>query len=479
VIAAAILAAAIAPAAAQAAETGVGTDLSAPEITRKTQDRTANALRDVNAEWVRLIMNWSDSVEPADGVYSFTTLNTFDRAVELAREAGYKILVTVQKSPTWANGGADDSSPPADSAELAEYMGFLAGRYAGQVQAYEVWAEPNNLASWPLGPNPVEYAWMLRTVSPSIRAADPDAEIVFGGLYGNDYDYLERMYAALPDIGDYFDVMATHAYVDSAGSPETAWLDGAGRLGAGVFSAYREVRATMEAHGDPKPIWLTQFGWSTTTQSGLGVSAETQADYLTRAYECLEQDPYVDVALWFSLRNQSGDDTWRGQLGMMSRNFTPKPAYDALRNYEPGAGGCKYERDPAPAAGPEPEPVDDPDPRDDGDRPGDDSSVRSSPVLDIKRARLRRGRLTISGSVARGVTGKIRGRAHFGRGLRRFTLPIDGRGRFQIDTKLRGARRASSARVSLSYRGTRRYLSQTVTIKVGRKSTQLRVLKVS
>ncbi len=226
-------------------------------------------------------------------------------------------------------------------------MGFLAGRYAGEVQAYEVWAEPNNLASWPRGPNPVEYGWMLRTVSPSIRAADPSAKVLFAGLSGNDYEYLEQLYAAMPDIGDYFDVMATHAYVDAAQSPEAAWLNDEGRIAVGTFSAYREVRATMAAYGDTKPIWLTQFGWSTTTLPGQGVSPQTQADYLTRAYECLEQDPYVQVATWFSLRNQSGDDTWRGQLGMMSRNFTPKPAYDALKDYVPGSGGCRYEASPA------------------------------------------------------------------------------------------------------------------------------------
>ena len=45
VMAAAILAAAIAPAAAQAAETGVGTDLASPTGTLKEQDRTATALR--------------------------------------------------------------------------------------------------------------------------------------------------------------------------------------------------------------------------------------------------------------------------------------------------------------------------------------------------------------------------------------------------------------------------------------------------
>jgi hypothetical protein len=308
---------------------------------------------------------------------------------------------------------------------------------------------------------------MLRTVSPSIRAADPNAQVVFGGLLGNDYEYLERLYAAMPDIGDYFDVMATHAYVDSAQSPEAAWIDDRGRIAAGAFSAYREVRTTMVAHGDPKPIWLTQIGWSTATLPGEGVSPETQADYLTRAYECLEQDPYVEVAAWFSLRNQSGDDTWRGQLGLMSKNFTAKPAYDALKNYVPGAGGCRYEG-PIPPPASEPVPGDEGNPR--GEDPLDDdaSSVRTSPGLTVTRARIRRGRLTISGSVAIGVTGKIRGRAHFGRGLRRFTSSIDSTGHFRIDIRLRGARRASSARVTLSCRGTRRFLSQQLTFRVGR-----------
>jgi hypothetical protein len=454
----------------------VGTDLASPSATVKEQNRTASALQDVDAQWVRVIMNWTDAIEPIDGAYNITTLSKFDRAVDLARAEGYKILVTVQKSPSWANGGSDESSPPSDSAELGEYMGFLAGRYAGKVQAYQVWAEPNDPAAWPRGPNPVEYAWMLRTVSPSVRAADPSAKVVFGGLEGNDYEYLEQVYAAMPDIGAYFDVMATHAYVDSAQSPEAVWPGDEGRVAVGAYSGYREVRATLQAHGDAKPIWLTQFGWSTTTLPGEGVSPETQADYLTRAYECLEQSPDVEVAMWFSLRNQSGDDTWRGQLGLMSRNFTPKPAYDALKNYRPGSGECSYE-DSTPPAGHEPAP----DPRDDGSR--DDSTdtpiVRTSPTISVTRARIRRGRLAISGRVASGVTGKIRGRAHFGRGLRRFTLPIDRRSRFRMDTRLRGARTASSARVTLSYRGTRRFLGQSVTIRVARKSAHLRVLKVT
>jgi hypothetical protein len=78
-----------------------------------------------------------------------------------------------------------------------------------------------------------------------------------------------------------------------------------------------------------------------------------------------------------------------------------------------------------------------------------------------------------------GATGKIRGRANFGRGTRRFTAPIDAGGAISIDQRLRGARHASAARVTLSYRGTRRFSSQSVTIRAARKSAQFRVIKVA
>jgi hypothetical protein len=410
-------------------------------------------------------------------------------------------MVTVEESPSWAHDGSNKNSPPRDNAELAEFMAFLANRYEGRVEAYQVWNEPNLPGAWPSGPDPAQYAAMLRAVAPSIRAADPAAKVLFAGLSRNDYEYLEGAYAEMPRIGDYFDVMATHPYVYYGQSPEAVWLDGNGRIFKGAFSAYREVRATMEAHGDTKPIWFTEFGWSTTTQGvgdDQGVSPETQADYLVRAYNCLEQDPYVEVATWYGLRNEYWEhdaDTWVAQLGLMTTDFARKPAYYALKNYVPGAGGCTYggpalpgDPEPSPESAPEPalepapeptpEPSDEAEPSAEGDETVTSSTVRSSPMLTVTRAQLRRGRLAISARVASGATGRLRGRARFGRGLRRFTAPIDSGGRIVIDKRLRGARRASAARVTLIFRGSRLFHPQSLTLRAARRSAELRVLKV-
>jgi hypothetical protein len=82
------------------------------------------------------------------------------------------------------------------------------------------------------------------------------------------------------------------------------------------------------------------------------------------------------------------------------------------------------------------------------------------------------GRLTIHGRVARGATGKIRGRVHFGRGLRRFTARIRG-GRIRVDVRLRGAKRAKRARVVLVYRGTRRFRGARLKLRVTRRGARV------
>jgi hypothetical protein len=91
----------------------------------------------------------------------------------------------------------------------------------------------------------------------------------------------------------------------------------------------------MLARGDDKPIWFTEFGWSTTSKQ-CGVSEATQADYLRRAFEYIKQDPYVEVATWYNFRNNFYDsdaDDYEAQFGLMRTDFTKKPAYTAFKTY--------------------------------------------------------------------------------------------------------------------------------------------------
>jgi outer membrane murein-binding lipoprotein Lpp len=358
IAAAVFAAAACAPAASSAAERGVTSDLTWGSFSNAELNQASTAMRDLNAKWVRLEISWH-ATEPTQGSYS-SHLASIDSAVTTARGAGAKIVMFVNETPQWESGSSNKNAPPRNTADYTRFLQDMVARYAGKVEAWEIWNEENNQPFWPTGPDPAAYAALLRASYPVVKAADPNAKVLFGGLAGNDYTFLERAYAAQPDLGSFFDGLGSHPYVWSppgqpggTTSPENYWRDGNGRISQWAFAGYRELRQTMLNHGDTKPLWFTELGWAT-YPGGAGVSEQTQADYLTKAYRCMEQDPYVQVATWYEMRNNYwANDAldWEDQLGLMRTDYSKKLAYYAFKNYQSGAGSCSYHDISAPQSG--------------------------------------------------------------------------------------------------------------------------------
>jgi hypothetical protein len=104
------------------------------------------------------------------------------------------------------------------------------------------------------------------------------------------------------------------------------------------FLAYREVHETMLANGDDKPIWMTEMSWRTTTAicaEGVfaghkreGVTYAQQARFLGQAYHCLAQNPYVQVALWYPLKDEGAVVS-----GLVVPDGSPKPSFAVMRSY--------------------------------------------------------------------------------------------------------------------------------------------------
>ena len=139
--------------------------------------------------------------------------------------------------------------------------------------------------------------------------------MVLGGLTGNDYEFLEGVYAA-GGKGS-FDAVGVHTDTACDVLSPYEFLRGPdGRLIADSFLAYREVHAVMEANGDDKPIWMTELGGARRARrarkafgrarSRRASRKPTQASFLSEAYHCLAEDPYVKVALWFDLEDEEG-----------------------------------------------------------------------------------------------------------------------------------------------------------------------------
>ena len=315
-----LLAALCLPATASAAEAGLNLNGGAASGTPEAY----NHLTDTGAKWARHFLYW-DHIDEAG-------LANYDQIVAEEDARGVKTLLVVT-----GLGG----NPPANPQAYADYVGKLAARYKGRLEAIEIWNEQDETHFWKGAPQADKYTDLLQRSHTAIKANDPRMTVVVGATTGNNYGFLEQLYAA--GAKGYFDVAASHT--DTAclvDSPSNYYKDN-GRIARFTFLGYREMRATMLANGDDKPIWLTEIGWSAaqhTCEVGMwagqklaGVSEAEQAKYLLEAYHCLKQDPYVQVAMWFNNRDLIADGKMNNMYGLLRADGTKRPAYSAFQDY--------------------------------------------------------------------------------------------------------------------------------------------------
>ena len=247
------------------------------------------------------------------------------------------MIFDVVGTPQWETGSGDEHAPPANPADYAAFVGALAQRFGTRVGAYEIWNEEDAPGWWTGAPNPAAYTQLLRAAYPAIKAADPSAAVVLGGLTGNDFQFVEGVYAT--GGKGYFDAVGVHTDTACNKLSPYEFLRGAdNRLITDSFLAYREVHAVMLANGDDKPIWMTELSWRTTSatcaegawagQTAQGVNEEQQATYLRQAYHCMAQDHYVQVALWFPLEDEGVVTS-----GLLRSNGSRKLSFAAMRDY--------------------------------------------------------------------------------------------------------------------------------------------------
>ena len=286
-----------------------------------------------HAKTIRVWAFMSD-IESSPGVLS-ARVNDYRGFADRARTLGAGTVITLM--------GASNSAAPPDPVAYARVAQELATALKGHgVVGYEVWNEPDDAPYWAPAPNAAAYAALLKAAYPAFKAGDRAAAVSSGGLVADDYDFLQALY----DNGAKGSFDAVSLHTDTAcltTDPREYYREPSGRIGRYSFTGYREVRYTMLANGDDKPIWLSEMGWSTTdaicntgaragTKPG-GVSFALQADYLTKGFGCLQNDPYVTEAMWFSLSDvDSSSPDYDRRLGLLDQSFNAKPAFAAFQN---------------------------------------------------------------------------------------------------------------------------------------------------
>jgi hypothetical protein len=290
-------------------------------------------------QWVRIDMAWLGFEKTGKGVMDPWYVNRADSVVNMARARNIKVLATILDTPSWANGGQADNVPPTNPQDYGDFMGWFADHFKGRVSAYELWNEPNLSGFWSTT-DPAAYAAIVKAAYPVLKAHDPAGLVVAGVTSQNDTSWLTRWYDA--GVQGSFDVLATHPYQGPASDapeiPDTGqWYR---------MDHIKAVHTLMVQRGDGnKPIWGTEYGWSTHDNAGItepwlqGVSEAVQADYLQRSVNWFAANhPYVTNLFWYNDRDRTNGTIQDQHYGLLHTDLSPKPAYNTLKTMLTGSG---------------------------------------------------------------------------------------------------------------------------------------------
>jgi hypothetical protein len=139
--------------------------------------------------WIRVYVRWA-GIEP---VYSDTPTydwSYYDSFLSALGGAG-EVIATIAGNPGWAASTTDGPlDKPGGLAAFGRFVGALVERYDGdgvadapgspRIRYWEFYNEPDAPERW--AGHGAEYATLLKTVYPAAHAADPTAQVVFGGI---------------------------------------------------------------------------------------------------------------------------------------------------------------------------------------------------------------------------------------------------------------------------------------------------------
>jgi hypothetical protein len=327
-----------------------------------------NRAQQLGVKWIRMnAIRWRAIQPNRGGPYNVAALAKFERDLQAARAGRLIPVVIVIDSPAWAtinqpfptSCGAIRSDRFAD---FAVFMGWLAARYKDSVRYWEIGNEPDVdpklvlvnqvYGCWGNISDPYyggeRYGAMLKVVTPAIKHANPQAQVVIGGLM------LTRPNTTAPNLGkpekffegilragaaNSFDIVAYHSYPAYTNQPldydydldmHSQWAS----LGGYTIGKAKFLRSVMAKFpGVNKPLFLNETGLTCPIPpngscAGAGPTFfQAQADYvirmLTRGWSI-----GVQQITWYTLQGPGWDNS-----GLLDAQQRPRPVYLAYQQF--------------------------------------------------------------------------------------------------------------------------------------------------
>jgi hypothetical protein len=334
------------------------------EMAKLTSGGGLDQMVAANISWTRRnAVVWS-SVEPTEGTRKWSALAGLESELQDASSKGMRVILIVRSTPAWAQKVAGSFCGPIKAEKLAafgSFMGDLVARYSVppyNVKYWELWNEPDVDPSLVIPTSEFGcwgdqsdayygggyYAEMLKAAYPQIKAADPQAQVLVGGLLldcdprpgagcaavGNSDlppKFLEGI-LLVGGGGPYFDGVSFHAYDYYQGQSghysNSNWQSAWNTTGPVLVAKTQFIQGLLSQYGvSGKFLMNTESALLCDSCSNNPAFETTKAYYVAQAYAAAIAQG-LRANIWFSVLG------WRNS-GLLNSDLSPRPAYTAFQ----------------------------------------------------------------------------------------------------------------------------------------------------
>jgi len=335
-------------------------------------DGGLDLVKQAGAYWVRRnALIWSD-VEPVEGERDWEALAGLEAELLAAAAQVQQVILVVRSTPEWAQSTPGSLCSPPSPEKLSAFADFM----KDVVQRYSI--PPYNVQYWEIGNEPdiapeltpsdtpfgcwgktgdpyyggEYYAEILRAIYPQVKSANPQAQVLIGGLLLNcdpinppetkpgsgefkdcvPSRYLEGVLAK--GGGDFFDGISYHAYDYYGGKlgqySNSNWSSAWNLTGPTLIAKADYIRGLLTLYGIQGKFLINTESAILCGQDGNEPYCQAEEYQLTKAYYLAQV--YVSAIaeqlmgnIWYSLTG------WRGS-GLVDNTIKPNEAYQALKN---------------------------------------------------------------------------------------------------------------------------------------------------
>jgi hypothetical protein len=306
------------------------------------------SMQQAGAGWVRInfrlgacFTDWTSL-----GCNGKTALATYDQVVHSALESKLQVLGLLSneswqgKQADWTANNAENTPGIGNNPYIDDFgqkaAAVLATHFSSQISQWEVWNEPNAWTS-SAAPGvytggsflyPSNFAWLLTQSYSAIKAANPTATVISGGIFSHHTDNGSGYLSSTYDMGSKHAGWVKRAYpLDAVG--QHLYLDQSRAASGDALSAalqdLRDAYLQYEGRHTSKMTYVTEVGWSTDA-----VSAAVQAQNLQTAYGVFRNTGYVARAYWLGIQDIPEAGLF---YGLVDTNGVQKPSFTGYQQY--------------------------------------------------------------------------------------------------------------------------------------------------